>query len=94
MASERNEGGAPCSHCNNGWFDGRFGQDVECVNGVLIDIDEYHEGWQRDVAYPVAPCHPSWVAQCADEDFENDSQERLETQDHPSDLHPNSGEGR
>ena len=67
-----------CKHCQNGWFDGRFGQDVECVNGVLIDIDEYHEGWQRDCLYPVAPCHPSWLSQCKEEDFDNDSLERLE----------------
>lgn len=66
-----------CPHCQNGWLDGRFGQDVECVNGVLIDIDEAHEGWQQDVDYPVAPCHPMWAKQCDDEDFDNDSQERL-----------------
>lgn len=70
-----------CKHCRNGWFDDqRFGADVECVNGVLIDIDEAHEGWQRDVVYPVAPCHPMWSRQQAgDEDFPNDCQERLET---------------
>lgn len=68
-----------CTHCKNGWFeDQRFGCDVECVNGILIDIDEAHEGWQRDVNYPVAPCHPMWPKQCADEDFPDDSQERLE----------------
>ncbi len=42
-----------CTHCRNGYFDGT---DVECVNGVLIDIDVAHEGWQRDVEYPAAPC--------------------------------------
>jgi hypothetical protein len=36
--------GGNCKHCRDGFFDGRFGQDVECVNGVLIDIDEAHEG--------------------------------------------------
>ena len=46
-----------CKHCKNGWFDDqRFGTDVECVNGVLIDIDVAREGWQRDVEYPSAPC--------------------------------------
>jgi hypothetical protein len=46
-----------CRHCKNGWFaDQRFGIDVECVNGVLIDIDVAHEGWQRDNVYPAAPC--------------------------------------
>lgn len=68
-----------CKHCQHGWFDGQpFGQDVECVNGVLIDIDVAHEGWQTDVIYPVAPCHPMWARQAAgDESFENDCQERL-----------------
>jgi hypothetical protein len=35
-----------------------------CVNGVAIDIDEYTEGWQRDVVYPVAPCHPRYCETC------------------------------
>ena len=67
----------PCKHCRNGQFDNRFGEDVECVNGVLTDIDVAHEGWQRDTIFPVAPCHPGWAAQCAEEDFDNDSLERL-----------------
>ncbi len=68
-----------CSHCKNGFLDNRFGADVECVNGVLIDIDVAMEGWQRDVHYPVAPCHPMFARQQAgDDDFPNDSQERLE----------------
>lgn len=63
-----------CAHCSNGWFDDqRFGTDVECVNGVLIDIDVAHEGWQRDVVYPPAPCiakqfeygeSPEWGSEC------------------------------
>jgi hypothetical protein len=68
----------PCKHCLNGFLDNRFGQDVECVNGVLIDIDVATDGWPRDVHYPVAPCHPMWARQQAgDDDFPNDSQERL-----------------
>lgn len=66
-----------CKHCRSGFLENKFGQDVECVNGVLIDIDVAHEGWQRDVDYPVAPCHPMWVKQQAGEDFENDCQRRL-----------------
>lgn len=67
-----------CSHCRNGFLENKFGQDVECVNGILIDIDEAYEGWQRDVAYPVAPCHPMWQRQQdGDEEFPNDCQERL-----------------
>ena len=73
-----------CRHCRNGFFhpgkgDFYFGHDVECVNGVLIDIDEAREGWRRDTDYPVAPCHPMWLRQQAgDEDFPSDCQERLE----------------
>lgn len=48
--------GEQCRHCRNGFLDNQFGADVECVNGVLIDIDEATEGWQRDVVYPPAPC--------------------------------------
>lgn len=67
-----------CQHCRNGWFhDQRFGQDVECVNGVLIDIDVAHEGYPLDVIFPVAPCHPKWSAQKRGREFRNDSQERL-----------------
>ena len=68
-----------CKHCNNGHFpEQQFGQDVECVNGVLIDIDVAHDGWSPDTVYPVAPCHPKWRAQKAGRRFDNDSQERLE----------------
>lgn len=35
-----------------------------CVNGVAIDVDEFCEGWQRDVAYPLAPCHPHYCREC------------------------------
>lgn len=70
-----------CKHCRMGFLGNRFGEDVECVNGVLIDIDEWHEGYARDVTRPVAPCHPMWERQIADPDdetWENDSIERLE----------------
>ena len=42
-----------CTHCKSGWLDRG---DIECVNGVLIDIDEAHEVWQQDVLYPPSPC--------------------------------------
>ncbi len=71
-----------CKHCRNGFFDGnRFGVDVECVNGVLIDIDEAHEGISPNTVRQVAPCHPCWEKQKSDPDGEtwyNDSIERLE----------------
>lgn len=69
--------GHKCQHCIAGWFDGKYGPDTECVNGVLIDIDVATEGWQRDVVYPVAPCHPMWGRQQEGQDFDNDCQERL-----------------
>ena len=47
---------ASCEHCRNGWLGNRYGEDVECVNGVLIDIDVFYEGWPRDACYPPAPC--------------------------------------
>jgi hypothetical protein len=66
-----------CAHCRNGYFDDqRFGEDVECVNGVLIDIDVAHEGYHQDVSYPLAPCHPDYHRQ-DEPDFRNDSQDRL-----------------
>lgn len=72
-----------CKHCQNGWM----GSDVECVNGVLIDIDIATEGWQRDVWYPPAPCQAcpkckgAECAACNDTGWRsgtNESQERLE----------------
>lgn len=82
---------AYCKHCQNGWFDPKsgghyFGQDVECVNGVLIDIDEWHEGHDPSLIRPVAPCHPMFARQCADPDgdWPNDSQDRLEAHSLPA----------
>lgn len=49
-----------CTHCTNGHIAG----DVECINGVLIDIDEFTEGHQRDLIYPPAPCHPDYCNAC------------------------------
>ncbi len=34
-----------CKYCKNGFLGNEYGQ-VECVNGVLIDIDTADEGWQ------------------------------------------------
>ena len=49
-----------CTHCKNGYR----GSDVECVNGVLIDIDEFTEGHHRDLIYRPAPCHPDYCGAC------------------------------
>lgn len=54
------EAPASCPHCKAGDLAGRFGQDVVCINGILIDIDEYNEGWETDISRPVGPCHPDW----------------------------------
>jgi hypothetical protein len=65
-----------CEHCKNGWFDNqRYGCDVECINGILIDVDVAHEGWHRDVIYPLAPCHPDYAK--PEHEQKNDCQERL-----------------
>lgn len=81
-----------CEHCRNGFLDNRFGQDVECVNGVLIDIDEFTEGWARDTVYPVAPCHPQWDEQCRaeenGEDIDTDYYDRLMAASVPADEEP------
>lgn len=50
-----------CKYCNNGHFG--YG-DVECVNGVLIDIDEFTEGYDPNVIRPPAPCHPARCQTC------------------------------
>lgn len=89
-----------CKHCDMGYLAGHFGQDVECVNGVLIDIDEAHEGHGREVR-PVAPCHPMWERQLVDpygETWENDSIDRLdawaETQPLADESAPSAIDGR
>ncbi len=60
-----------CEHCRNGFLGNRFGEDVECVNGVLIDIDVAHEGWQRDFVYPPAPCEACHV--CGGAGYEHET---------------------
>ena len=42
-----------CLYCYNGNF---HGADIECVNGVMIDIDVAHECRRTDEIYPAAPC--------------------------------------
>ena len=84
-----------CAHCRNGWFaEQQFGQDVKCVNGVLIDIDVVHEGWQRDLLYPVAPCHPQWSAQKRNREFDNDCQARLAEWASWAEAEPENADGK
>lgn len=56
----RNQPNPRCRSCRNGHIVG----DVECVNGILIDIDVFTEGHERDVVYPPAPCHPDFCTRC------------------------------
>ena len=64
-----------CPHCANGFLFNNYGQDVECVNGVLIDIDVANEGWEMDVDYPPAPCQRNKRGEW--KSGRNESQERL-----------------
>lgn len=48
-----------CSKCGH-----QFPGDVECIAGIAIDYDEFFEGWQTDVSYPPAPCHPGYCKPC------------------------------
>lgn len=41
-----------------------LGGDIECINGVRIDVDVYTEGWERDAIYPPGPCHPKFCRAC------------------------------
>ncbi len=49
-----------CKHCVNGYLN----SDIECKNGILIDLDEYLEGPPHDHIYPPAPCHPNYCVAC------------------------------
>ncbi len=41
-----------------------IGGDVWCCDGVVMDIDEYTEGWQPDVIYRPHSCNPRFCASC------------------------------
>lgn len=47
--------------CRKHWG---LGHDIECVHGVLIDIDEYTEGYARDVIRPPCSCNPKFCKKC------------------------------
>lgn len=47
--------------CNKYWG---LGHDIECHEGILIDADEYAEGWQRDVIYQPCSCNPKFCMRC------------------------------
>lgn len=68
-----------CSTCDKEQLAARFGENIECVNGVLIDIDEAMAGWDNRANYSVAPCHPMWEQQTStNTDLAHDVQTRLE----------------
>lgn len=63
----------PCSICGreNVWHGSELGprpgtylSEMGCHDGVRMDDDEYHEGWQDDVAYPPCPHSPLCCASC------------------------------
>lgn len=35
-----------------------------CHAGIVMDDDEYYEGYQRDVVYPPCECHPKHCNVC------------------------------
>lgn len=42
----------------------RPGIETGCHDGVLMDDDEYFEGWQQDVIYPPCPHNPAMCGTC------------------------------
>lgn len=45
-----------------------IGGDVECCDGVVMDIDEFTEGWQPDAIYPPHSCNPRFCSTCGGTD--------------------------
>ena len=43
----------------------RIAGDIECCDGIVMDVDEYREGWQRDVIYQPHDCNPRFCATCS-----------------------------
>lgn len=61
-----------------------LGGDYECINGVCIDIDVYTEGWELDLIYPPAPCHPNRCERCSGSgEASEDDANRLNRDDCP-----------
>ncbi len=38
--------------------------DDWCFNGVIMDTDEFYEGYERDVIYPPCKCNPKYCDHC------------------------------
>ena len=50
-----------CKHCDNGFF----ADEMECINGIMIDVDDFSEGFfAADVWRQPAPCHPLYCLYC------------------------------
>jgi len=47
-----------------GQMRGTYLSESGCHDGVWMDDDVYHEGWERDVVYPVCPCSPKRCSTC------------------------------
>jgi hypothetical protein len=43
---------------------GSYLSEMGCHDGVRMDDDEYHEGWQPDVIYPPCPFNPLRCETC------------------------------
>ena len=43
---------------------GTYLRDLECCQGVLMDCDEYHEGWDPTVVYPPCRFNPARCPTC------------------------------
>jgi len=41
-----------------------YGHDMECVQGIIIDIDEYTEGCQTNLIRPPCECNPKRCKTC------------------------------
>lgn len=55
---EKQDAGKPC-----GKYWG-LGHDIECKHGILIDADEYHEGFAPDVIRQPCSCNPKFCKSC------------------------------
>jgi len=53
-----------------------LGGDVECCNGVAMDVDEYREGWNPETIYPPCSCNPNGCKRCKGTGFVGENRER------------------
>lgn len=51
---------------------GSYLSEMGCHDGVRMDDDEYHEGWQDDVVYPPCPHSPLCCKACGGDGLSRD----------------------